>query len=543
MRKTMRDLIHDTQATSIQSEGSIADDSSANNLAIEKADFVRLGTLFKRLRDGLARQDFEWEGFRFNTKEYTYLNKECHIVLNEDRMGIHYVRAELTFYREGDKSGKWVKCTYTLYQHNNSGPVLAFIGNPTTIVSGNNIRPIRVDDVSRFRESLSFYKLGFMLLRFIFADQDFQWSKRTEKRIQRGDINVSNTQWALYLPSQYKVFDLGLLADLYCSRRMAGEKTMALAEYLGFEFATVLKNQQGELTGVFLVKKKGTNHVLTVNFYDKRQSVSNKKQSLTLTDLEMKLVNSALRLDITAHRPFLQSLILAAYNHGKKLIAVQPKLRTKLKRFMTGNLQQCNAYMICRAMSILAVQIKDDKLYGGSFTTWLMRRILEEELHLISLLKYGTTQEDNKQNDEHAALLRIWRSQPFSSSSAFIKTIRESPQFNNISVSTVYRKRQEILDACGIDIFVPYTYWLDYDSLSRDYGLTFEERKERYRLSRDSKLSHAEFGRKTRQLDAKARKLLQANSHRLLHSLQLVAKPVEAAELKARMLNDVVEAK
>lgn len=537
MTSKKRDLIHDTQASSLTGEGVVMDEERANSMYITTRDFRRLGLAFRALRDELPLQRVA-QGFRFNGSQYTYIKERCRITLNQVGQDINYVKAELTFTREGDSTQKWISVTYTLYTHHNVGPVLAFIGNPTTVVSGNNIRPIRIDDVSRFQETLYFYRLGFLLLLDILDEHAFTWDKKTAKDLQQGKVNVSNTQWALYLPTQDKKIDMVLLAGLYCGRSIKRESSMSLAEYLGFESAMVMKGDAGNLSGVFLTKKKGTNHVLTINFYDKRQSVNNKKQGKTLSAEEIKLVDNSMRLDITAHVPFLQVIINAAKKHAEQLIKVQPALRQKLSRFCLSTDKRISAYMICRAMSILAVQIKDGELYKGSFTTWLLQRVLEDELHLISILKYGSTYLHTETRDaDHNAVLKIWRKQVFAKSTDFVAAVLR--EFKGRSQRWVYTQRKEIMQQYGLDVFVPYDYWLELSNLNQAYGLTRIEQEKLYEARFNPDLSPAVAGRTLQKLNQRSNKAFNKSTRQLLHSLQLVARQVNAEKLDVRMLKSI----
>lgn len=542
---TTRDLIHDTHASSVADErknGVVFDDTRANSLYISSEDFKELGVLFKWLRERLIVKRKQL-GFHFNGNEYSYIHDQCRILISEsDTDGITYVKAELTFMRNSDSDQRWIRVTYSLYHHNSAGPVLAFIGNPTTIVSGSNIRPIRIDDVSRFQETLYFYKLGFLLPAYMFADKTaFKWTAKTAKKIQRGEINVSNTQWALYLPSEDKKIDMVLLAGLYCGRSVAQKQSMSLAEYLGFESATTAKGKDGKLSGVFLIKKRGKNHVLTINFYDKRQSVSNKKQGKSLSSEEIKLIDSSLRLDITAHSAFLQSIVSAAKKHAKKLIEINPQLENKLDRFLlTKPNAPITAYLICRAMSILAIQSSKDRynnkvLYKGSFTSWLLTRVLEDELHLMSILKYGGSYLHAEARDEkHNAILKTWRSDH----EDIVETILKQKEFKEYSTAWVYKQRKEIIEQYGIDIFVPYNYWIELSHLNQAYGLSLTERGLLYEARFNPGLSDQKVVNIVRKLSKKSSKKFNIGTRKLLASLQMVAQQIKADKLDVRALTD-----
>lgn len=520
---TKRDIIHDTHASSIQEDGGVTEDGSANSLGITQGDFNKLGECFRKLRTALHKRTV---GFNFNQREYTFVAEECRIhITDNDDGSISRLRADLCFIRAGDGNQKWINLTYSMYLHNKTGPLLAFIGNPTTVIAGNNIRPIRIDDVSRMQESLYFYRLGFLLPLHIMQPYGFTWAKATAKKVQRGHINVSNTQWALYLPTPEKKLNLRLIDAIYSGMAASGQ-AMCLAEYLGFERSTALKDERGQLTGVFLVKKHANHHVLTVNFYDKRQSIKNKKQGKLLSTEEIKLVDNALRLDITAHSRFLHIIISAAKRHAGELMKIEPRLSTKLQRFhLLKEPIKIDAYLICRAMSILAIQITETGLHKGSFTTWLLQRILEDELRLLSILKFSTSYINVTARDTwHNVVLRVWRNSKFINSTDLVFAVQK--QLPEISVATVYKLRKEIMHEYGIDVFIPYSYWLDLDLLNSNFGLSMNDQRRRYEASNNVGMSDKRRGKIVREVRQKSNKNFKRRAILLLESLQLVAKQI-----------------
>lgn len=544
-RTELRQLVYDTHASNILSELDNSDkpwpwpptgidlgEQRANNLQLNMADFKQLAKLFTGLQQRLCNTPGE-VGFTFNRREYTFIPQECHIAIGHGGKGgsVDYVKAELRL----TMGGRFVRITYSLYLHNNSGPTLAFIGNPTTIITGSNIRPIRVDGVSTYRETLIFYQLGFLMLPAIFHREKFTWTKQVAKRIQLGEINVSNTQWALYLPTDSKRRMLALLTSLYASMLPDKHQPMQLAEYLGWESATKMQDERGQLTGLFLVKKRGRNHVLTVNFYDKRESVHNRKQGGKLLASEAKLIDGAIRLDITGHAAFLLSMIKLAQKRASELAEIRPELRSKLRRFVLDNSDRITAYRLCRAMSILAIKVEHGELYKGSFTGWLMQRVVEQELKLLSILQHGEQYVHITGKDQlDQQILSVWRKLPRNQPDIIAGLQRAFPDHQQ---RWAYRQVDRVRQEYGLDMRLPYVYYLDSDALMQHYGLTVADRALAYDARRrESALTNEQRQQVRDKLSRKQRSVLLRDKQRLLGTFKLVAKAVKADNLDLQAL-------
>lgn len=541
---TSRDIIHDTQASSVNIERRQEDIwgwidhfenkvDGGNFVYITDTDYKNLFAAFSKLMADIKRSnDQKPVGFHFNGREYSFVDDErCRI--NTSTNGS--LRIELIMVRGGDKKQKLIHVTYSMYKHNNAGYVLAFIGNPTTIIAGNNIRPVR-SSTSAYKESLMFYKLGILLPEFIFAAEKkpFQWSSLTKRAIQRGQIKVSNTQWAVYLPSENKKIDLGLLAGLYCARLMQRVDSVSLGEHLGFHSTSTMRNKRnGRLSGVFLTRKKGANHVLTINFYDKAESVLNKKQGKTLSQMEMKTINNAIRLDITAHASYLTSIIKAAKKHAQLLIDIKPEIATKLKVFLGDSKDEnITAYKVCRAMSILAIDIKDGEFIKRGFTPWLVQRILDDELRLMSILRkcHEAIDIENVSDPKYKKFLNYWKMHYYQESSEFVDAAVADLKLKK---TQIYATRNAIYKDTGIDVFIPYDYWRDLAAASAVYGMSEEDKDMFYKIRMGIVTDQKVIGKTIQKLFASANKKIKKTSVQMLASLQVSAKQIEAEEITA----------
>jgi hypothetical protein len=518
--KQRRNVITDTHASTalsqIKEPGELNWEERRNSTEIELSDFETLYRYFDMLGSMLHRSN-QQIGFNFNGNEYTFISRQCRVT---EKMRGGHIHAELTMKRNSDPAQKWIVLTYSLFMRHDGKRILSFIGNPTTIVSGSNIRPIAVKNATAFKESLSFFQMGFQLLKSIFADNEFEWSKETAKRLQRGEIRVNNAQWAVYLGSKDKQLDMALLSGLYCGRLVTKGYSRSLSEHLGFEAKGMMKGAKDKITGLFLMKQKGRNHVLSVNFYDKKQSVANKKQTKSLSELELNLIDNTLRLDITAHPRFLDSILRAAKKRSGELIEDRPELATNMKRFLETPLTGgCTAYMLCKAMHILSLyKDKTGKWTKGSFTKWLIDRVLNDELHLMSILKQEPRLLANFKTDnaQIQRAIQIWQ---VHKSDLHILEVLE--QKLRVSASACYRLLNKIREQHGIDITVPYRYWIDLDLLSAVYGLSTKERIEYHNTMFSHSLGAVERDRALEKLHLKSKKSLQHSKESLRSNLDL----------------------
>lgn len=516
---TTRTIIHDTHAAHV--EDLLSGNPSGNMVHLTAREFDALHSAFAQLGSRMGAHEY---GAHFHGREYTLLGAQSRVQLSSGGG----LRAELTFVRAGDSAQRWIHCTYSLYTHANGARVCAFIGNPTTLIAGSNVRPVRVDDVGHMGETLTFFRVGFDFLCALFPA--FGWSTGTAARIATGDIAVSNTQWALYLPTADKQRDLALLSGLYCARLNAVDTSTSLCEHLGFSDATPAKNDAGALTGLFLTRRAGRNHVLSINFYDKRASIAAKHQGNALEPGEAELIANSLRLDITAHTRWLETMIRAAQRHIDVLETAKPGLRVRLARFCETTTP--TAARVARAMNLLGYTVRNGTLVHVGFTAWLLQQILDRELRLISLLRCTLDVLHVDHADPVCAgALRVWRTEP---AGCIYEAIARAC---GCSARTARRAAARLIADCAVDVDVPYRYWLGYLAASLTYGL-------------DSTAAVAVLGAvygggdpaaRVAALDAanatRARALEESRAS-LLHSIGVVARAVEATPLVALLAGD-----
>lgn len=563
--KTKRDVFHDTHSSTLDDrieyskvkkkiQTGYVEGSEGTTLPLSETDFDNLFSKFLSL--GKALQSGRDVGFNFNEQEYTFRYSELGnstegtVIYHKDTS---YLRAELSYVSNSDSEQKHINLTYTMYMHNKNGPVISFIGNPTTILNGNNIRPVRFEGVSRFHENLMFYQIAFYLLEHMF---EFKFSKIVRRTIKLGDFKTANSQLVMLFGSTDKALDIGLLSSLYCSRLGARKKSKALGEYLGFS----VNNVYPDLSGVFLTKKQGNNPYLTINVYDKTQSVKNKKQGRTLTSVEKKVINETLRFDITLHSTMLESIIKEAMGKVPELCEIQPAFRKKLygkeewkfiqttdnKKNQTNKKIRVTANRICRAMQILSLEIKDGKIYNVGFSKYLIDRILDKELKLIPILEFNPsalngpikisskeakTEREKTVIEKLNNLLDYWKS--YKGTDIISDYYREY----NIGLSSIYRYRQEIRNRLKIDISVPYEYWLDFDIVNIAYGLSTKDKVQlRDIIVNSDNFDSEELGNRLKKLTKKSNSLKKTDAGGLLSSIKMVARQITAKPFDHKLI-------
>lgn len=547
-KRNTRDIIHDTHASHIiDGEVEVANTEQGNSIQITQNEFKALRTEFL----GLSRIIHQRINYPiiFAGTTYNLLHEKCAVTQNSSGS----IKVNLVLIRSGDTNQQWISLTYSLYLHNKSGPLLAFIGNPTTLLNGNNLRAVRfTDSKSLSNERLSFYQVGFRFLTDLFPK--FVWSKSTQNAIRKGHIQLSNTQWALYIPTKDERIDLALLAGLYCGRLSDRTTSKCLAEYIGFESASVLKGSNGNLSGLFLVRKYNRNHVLTVNFYDKKQSIANKKQGKSLSEIDLSVIANTIRLDITAHRAFLEILIREARKLAPVLSANKPsKTRQRIEEFLAESTYSVNGKMcveinarnIVLSMYILSHNFDDPKnvQYCG-FTPWLLHRVLEKELRLFSLLKGAPETLQVPSTDLAYELFKFWKTYDPKDTDTFREDFKKYYSQKNardgnkrvLRDATFYEWRNHILKTYGIDVFIPLDYWIDHGFVHLAYGLKGAQKMEfldAINVKFDDGATALKLLKKYRKLSSNK---LSDTRYSLLTSLEVVAKQIPANEVNLKAI-------
>ena len=215
-----------------------------------------------------------------------------------------------------DEPRKEIHVRYTLAYHavaRRTKLIAQF--NPATIVAGNNVGPVAIPVPGRaeltawpsssLRVFGSMLRLGYDLLDAMHA-QAFKGQRlfsKSSAAIRAGRFRVLRAQWASYIPTPDRLGFLQLLPTIYGHTILSGNGTVDLADHLGLIFDPYPRDGTEERTGVVLQKRHGKKPAWSVVFYDKRARVAQMKQLKTLTEAEIAIISSSVRLDVTAHPP------------------------------------------------------------------------------------------------------------------------------------------------------------------------------------------------------------------------------------------------
>jgi hypothetical protein len=99
-----------------------------------------------------------------------------------------------------------------------------------------------------------------------------------------------------------------------------------------------------------------------------------------------------------------------------------------------------------------------------------------------------------------------------------------------------YKQRKQIIEQYGLDILVPYNYWLELSHLNQAYGLSQLERARLYDARFNPELTNEQVGKMVKDLSRKSSRTFNKGTRKLLASLQLVAQQVLADKLDVRLL-------
>ena len=339
--------------------------------------------------------------------------------------------------------------------------------NPTTIPTGNNVLVATIADPetgeidhlpsSSPRILRTVYRMGLRLLPELARQAGLTngdlFSDRTLRAIKDGDVHVTRSQWAAYLPADVLAF-LQLLVVLYNQDIAHKKGIIQLATHLGLTFTRYPPT--GPLTGVTLQKHQGNKLQYSMSFYDKAVEVARMRQGRTLTLLEAATVRSHVRLDVTVHSAGVLTLIGEARRRLPQLLQKWPKFldAPSTQRFLTEE-PRATVWWLERAVSILAHTTTPD-CSRRSFGAWLLPEMLREVLRLDSIAGFTTADLDamTRLNDKVVA---AWR-----------KTERAEDdwagalaQAAQCSKGWVYARRKQLLARYKIDLATPFAFYRD----------------------------------------------------------------------------------
>lgn len=256
------------------------------------------------------------------------------------------------------------------------------IGNPTSILSGSNVRPT-YPKKNTLEESLRvmFAYCFQMMISISRLDSD-----TVKEKVALGHYTLHNIQFATYLPTDDKSVSLNLMSSAYGKTLVdcLGRAT-TLASLLGLSFRSFEREINtlnlsaedslndptvSEHTGFMLTKKTaGGANVFTLSCYDKKAQSEYTGLNTLSDERSNKLIDSRIRMDFTIHKMFFMVLFNAA-----------EKLNPEINYHRNGKyVIEPVANNICRAIASI------EEKYEGGFTNWLVREILISRACMFSI--------------------------------------------------------------------------------------------------------------------------------------------------------------
>ena len=354
--------------------------------------------------------------------------------------------------------------------------------NPTTIVAGGNVVPATIPFGGSPRawpsSSLAVYgaelRLGYNLLDAMYA-QAFKGKRlfsRSSTDISAGRFRVLRAQWASYVPTHDRLGFLQLLPTIYGHTILSGKGTVDLAHHLGLIFDPYPRDGTEERTGIVLQKRHGKKPAWSVVFYDKRARVAQMKQLKTLTEAEIAIISTSVRLDVTAHPPGIVSICKTAQRRVEEF----SEACSWSKEFVEGR-PEATAWWLERAVVALSCEMDGGRVARRSFAAWLLPRMLSDVTHLRALAKFtraGFRWLEELDDPVAAAWREIERPKRRTLMSELIAR-------SKLKRAAIYKRRRLWLDQFNIDILVPYGFYRDLLFYGPNSVMEVSERREMVR--------------------------------------------------------------
>jgi hypothetical protein len=373
-----------------------------------------------------------------------------------------------------DQPAQRVYLRYEVYPHQGHVPLeqpaswLVAEFNPTTILAGNNVLPVTIADAetgeideipsSQPHFLITIYRLGFDLLGQLAQQAGLVggelFSPQTLQAIQDGDVHVTRSQWAGYLPAVVPAF-LQMLVVLYEQTIAHGPGIIQLATHLGLTFTRYPPQTNRPLTGVLLQKRQGNKLQYSLSFYDKAARVAQMRQGRTLTRIEHSTIRRHVRFDVTVHSAGVLTLVGEAIRRLRQMLPEKPRYFRKFARRFLTEAPQPTVWWLERAIWILAHTITPDHA-RQSFGCWLLPQMLRDVLRLDTIASF-TAAHFHALLQEKDRVIAAWR-----------RTERLEDdwagalaQVAHCSKAWIYARRKQLLAASSIDIAFPFAFYRD----------------------------------------------------------------------------------
>ncbi len=385
--------------------------------------------------------------------------------------------------------------------------------NPATIVAGNNVGPVAIPErwsaapawpSSSLRVFGSMLRLGYDLLDALHA-QAFKGKRlfsKSSAAIRAGRFRVLRAQWAWYIPTPDRLGFLQLLPTIYGHTILSGKGTANNARHLGLIFDPYPRDGTEKQTGVMLQKRHGKKSAWSVVFYDKRARVAQMKQLKTLTEAEIAIISSSVRLDVTAHPPGIISICKTAQRRMEEFSGA----RSSSREFVEAR-PEATAWWLERAVVALSCEMDGGRVARRSFAAWLLPKVLSEVTHLRALAKFtraGFRRLEELDDPVAAAWREIERPKRGTLVSELIAR-------SKLKRAAIYKRRRLWLDQFSIDILVPCGFYRDLLFYGPNSVMEVSERRDMVRAvdRRDGDASVRMLRQAARRFDEARRAVLR----------------------------------
>ena len=219
------------------------------------------------------------------------------------------------------------------------------------------------------------------------VDDDLFYDDTCEA-VREGNFAISHIQWAAYLRAEAPGF-LRMLVAMFAPPIATSDGIMTVAEQLGFEFNYQTDDRSRRVKSLIIEKRRGKNPYWSLVAYDKRKSLAHMRQGKSLTPAEGELVDSHVRLDLTAHRPAILEIIGDARNWIKKnpTVAAAMSHQARVPEFLTAE-PQATARWLEVAIYILSHRVIRKKVMRGSFASYLLPHVINQVFRFDAALSF-----------------------------------------------------------------------------------------------------------------------------------------------------------
>jgi hypothetical protein len=340
--------------------------------------------------------------------------------------------------------------------------------NPTTILAGNNVLPVTIADaetgeINEIPSSsphflITAYRIAFDLLGQLAQQAGLingeLFSPQTLQAIQDGDVHVTRSQWAGYLPAIVSAF-LQMLVLLYEQTIAHGRGIIQLATHLGLTFMRYPPQTNRRLTGVMLQKRQGNKLQYSLSFYDKAARVAQMRQGRSLTPTEVATIHRHVRFDVTVHSAGVLTLVGEAIRRLRQMLPEKPQYFRQFARRFLNETPRPTVWWLERAVWILAHTTTPGSA-RQSFGCWLLPQMLREVLRLDTIASF-TAADLQALLQQQDRVVAAWR-----------RTERLADdwagalaQVAHCSKAWIYARRKQLLATSSIDIAFPFAFYRD----------------------------------------------------------------------------------